>query len=173
MKIYLHTTIEASLKKIDDSAVLLTDYAGDIVNLLVNKPKGYRIVYIPYDDVYLIADAKDYIHEYITQAALDEGWLPKLDEFMRKNHEDIEDIDAYRTVNLVFLTEDNLEKFGTYSDPYNSMEFGYEFPITTGSVFTKSRYSKNYLKQSVPELYSKLQRYAVDSNRVMDEYLWS
>lgn len=172
MKIYLHSVISASIHKIDDGAVLLTDYAGDIVNLLVNKPKPYRIVYVPFDDVYLIADAKEYIHEYITQEALDEGWLQKLDEFMRKNHEDIEEIDAFRTVNLIFLRDEDLSQFGGYSDPYATTEFGYEYPITTGSVFTKSKYSKNYLSSAVPELYSKLQRYAIGENRVMEDYLW-
>lgn len=172
MKVYIKSRVCASIKKIDDGGVLLTDYAGDIVNIIVNKPKGYRIVYIPYDDIYLIADAKEYIHEYMTQAALDEGWLPKLDEFMRKYHEDIEDVDAFRTVNLVYLTDSELLNFGGYSDPYNTTEFGYEFPITTGSVFTKSKYSKNYLKQAAPDLYDKLRKFAVGENRILEQYLW-
>jgi hypothetical protein len=172
MKRYIRRSIFASLKQLADGDVLLTDYAGDIVNLLVNKPKPYRIVYNDIDDVYLIADAHDYLHLDMIQIALDEGYTPKSAEFMKKYGESAEYFDSNRTVNLVFLPTENIGSFGDYPDIYYTMEFGYEFPITTGSVFTKDKFTKNYFKKSAPELYSKLQKYAIDENRIFEEYLW-
>ena len=172
MKLYRYKDISATIHKLDDGGVLLTDYVGDVVNLLINKPKPYRLCYLEMDDVWLIADAMTYLHEEMIDIALNEGWIPKSAEFMQKYHEDVSYFDANRTVNLIFLTDDALSKFGSYSDPYATAEFGYEYPVTTGSIFTKSNLVRNYLQRSVPDLYSKLQKYAIPQNRIMEEYLW-
>ena len=173
MKILFNNLICESIKKLDGGNILLSDYVGDIVNLLTNKPKPYRIVYNEYDDVYLIADAQSYIHEDMTEIALDEGYLPNSKEFMQKYHEDIDDFDAYRTVNLIFLRDKDLSDFGSYTDKYATAEFGYEYPITTGSLFTKASYSKSYLQQAVPDLYKKLSKYSIDEPRVLEDSSWN
>ena len=53
--------------------IFYTDYAGDIVNLLVNKPKAYRFLYDAQADLYIICDAWDYIHSDMVHAAFDKG----------------------------------------------------------------------------------------------------
>lgn len=172
MKRYIHSDITASIQQLDNGGVLLTDYAGDVVNLLVNKAKPYRICYMDMDDVYLIADAMTYLHEEMIEVAVQDGWLPNTSEFMQKYHETVEDIDANRSVNLVFLPDDALENFGSYTDPYATSEFGYEYPITTGSIFTKGHLVQNFFPRYAPDLYTKLKRYAIDENRVFEDYLW-
>lgn len=169
MKRYLRRDITASLQQLDGGGVLLTDYVGDVVNLLVNKPKPYRLCYLEFDDVWLIADAMTYLHEEMIEVAANEGWLPKTVDFMKKYHETVSDIDANRSVNLIFLTDEALEQFGSYTDPYATTEFGYEFPITTGSVFTKSNLSSNFLARSVPDFYNKLKKYSISTNRIFED----
>ena len=44
------------LQKTSVSDIYVTNYAGDIVNLLLNKPKIYRICYFPKNDIYVIGD---------------------------------------------------------------------------------------------------------------------
>ena len=87
--------IQESFQKVADGDVLLTDYAGDIANLLVNKPKSYRILWDKHDDVYLIADAMSYIHEEMIEKALEEGWLPKTQEVMKKRNMDVDEYDKF------------------------------------------------------------------------------
>jgi hypothetical protein len=164
--------ITAAIHQLDNGGVLLTDYVGDVVNLLINKPKPYRLCYLEMDDVWLIADAMTYLHEEMIDIALQEGWIPNSSEFMQKYNEDVSYFDANRTVNLIFLTDEALSKFGSYTDPFATAEFGYEYPIITGSIFTKSNLVSNYFQRSVPDLYNKLQKYAIPENRIMEDYLW-
>lgn len=166
--------IRESFKKLDIN-FLITDYVGDVVNLLVNKPKPYRITYIKYDDLYIIADAEKFVHYDMTDKAIELGYLPKSKEFMSRCNMDLEEFDSYYTDNLIFLTDADLTNFGSYSDIYATTEFGYEYPITTGSLFTKSKYSKNYLKIAVPDLYDKLQKYAIEQPRIFiyDDNGWN
>lgn len=56
------------------SDMFITDYAGDIVNLLVNKQKEYRFLYDAQADLYMICDAFDYIHMDMVEEAFNEGW---------------------------------------------------------------------------------------------------
>lgn len=159
--------IKESLKKLDND-ILFTDYFGDIANLILNKPKPYRIIYNQFDDVYIIADAQSVIHEEMTETALNQGYLPKTQELLNKTHMDIDEFDANNSDNIIFLTDESItDEFGSYSDKYATAEYGYEYPITTGSIFIKAKYGKSYFKRAFPDLYSKLKKYAIDDNRVM------
>lgn len=164
--------IKESMKKLDDGNILLFDYVGNVVDLLRNKSRAYRIVYNKFDDIYLIARAEDYVHSDMTECALDEGYLPKTEEFMNRCHIDIDELDSSYTDNLVYLTDNDLSKFGSYTDPYATTEFGYEYPIDTGSIFTKSSFGKNYFKNHCKDLYSKLEKFAIDESRVMEDNGW-
>ena len=164
--------LSEGMKKIDNGNILLFDYIGNVVNILRNKPKPYRIVYSKFDDVYLLADAEKYIHVEMTEKAIDEGFLPKTEEFMNKSNIDIDELSGYHTDNLLFLTDRDLDEFGSYTDPYASVEFGYEYPIDTGSLFTKANYGKNYFKRNCPDLYNKLSKFAIDEPRVLYENGW-
>ena len=157
--------IKESFQKIDDGGILLTDYAGDIANLLINKPKSYRILWNKHDDVYLVADAMTYIHEEMTEKALEEGWLPKTQEVMKKRNMDVDEYDKFFSENIIFISKDEMES--TFSKNFYSMamsEYGYEYPIKTGSVFTKGDFGSGYLSRYFGDLYKRLKNYAVDTN---------
>jgi hypothetical protein len=64
------------------SDMFITDYAGDIVNLLVNKPKAYRFLYDAQADLYMICDAWDYIHMDMMKQAFKDGWYITQKEFI-------------------------------------------------------------------------------------------
>lgn len=167
--------IAESLKKLNGGDILLTDYSGDIVNLLVNKPKSYRIIYNKHDDVYLICDAMEYIHEEMTEIAIDEGWLPNTKEFMRQRNMDVDEYDSQQSENIIFIDSADIED--AFSNPYGAYatsEYSYEFPIESGSIFTKGNFGSGYFENAFPDLYSKLHRYAVDKNHafVYDKPEW-
>lgn len=157
--------IKASLHKLESDNIILTDYAGDIVNLLLNKPKCYRIVYVPSDiygsskndgDIYLIGDAIQFLHEDLLEIAVYEGWFPYLSQDMKKFHEDVGYLDMYRTMNYVFLTNDEIDE--AYSNPYGKYafaEYNYEYKLPTGSIFTKW---KNFEIRD-PDLYQAFSKY--------------
>jgi hypothetical protein len=141
--------IKASFRNLKN-CVKITDYVGDVVNFLINKPDNYRITYIPSDiydsdvtdgDVYLIADSTYFIHGYMLESALYDGWLPYLDENMKKYRDSTYDVDE-KTVNLLFVPN-NVDVY--YEDEYT--ERG-EIILTTGRLFTKDGAKK--LKQSAP-----------------------
>lgn len=164
--------IRESFEKLDIN-LFITDYVGDVVNLLVNKPKPYRIVYNKFDDIYIIAPADELIHEEMTQRALYAGYLPNTKEFIYNHNIDIDEFDSYKSDNLIFLTDSDLTNFGSYTDIYNTTEFGYEYPIITGSLFIKSKYTKNYFKQELPDLYNKLSKFAIEESRVLYDNAWN
>lgn len=165
--------IEESMKKLDNGNILLFDYVSNVVDLLRNKPMAYRIVYDKFDDVYLVAKAEDYVHSDMIECALNEGYLPKTEEFMNKCNVDIYELDSSYTDNLIYLTDNDLSNFGSYTDPYATAEFGYEYPIDKGSIFTKSNFGKNYFKRSCSDLYSKLQKFAIDEPRILYDSGWN
>lgn len=65
--------ISESVEKIDD--ILVFDYVGDVVNLLLNKPRPYRICYDPQNDVYGVGDAYKYIHGFIEKGMRQLGYI--------------------------------------------------------------------------------------------------
>lgn len=66
------------------SDMFITDYAGDIVNLLVNKPKAYRFLYDAQADLYIICDAWDYIHFDMIRQAFRDGWYLTQKDFIEE-----------------------------------------------------------------------------------------
>ena len=157
--------IQESFQKIADGDVLLTDYAGDIANLLVNKPKSYRILWDKHDDVYLIANAMSYIHEEMIEKALEEGWLPKTQEVMKERNMDVDEYDKFFSENIIFIPKDEMEDtFGKNFYRMAMSDYGYEYPIKTGSVFTKGDFGSEYLSRYFGDLYKRLKNYAVDNN---------
>lgn len=64
--------------------MFITDYAGDIVNLLVNKPQEYRFLYDAQADLYMICDAWDYIHLDMVAVAFREGWYQAQKDFINE-----------------------------------------------------------------------------------------
>ena len=66
------------------SDMFITDYAGDIVNLLVNKPNAYRFLYDAQADLYMICDAWNYIHLDMVKQAFKEGWYVSQKDFIEE-----------------------------------------------------------------------------------------
>lgn len=64
--------------------MFITEYAGDIVNLLVNKPKAYRFLYDAQADLYMICDAWDYIHIEMVEQAFKDGWYAYQKDFIEE-----------------------------------------------------------------------------------------
>lgn len=164
--------IKESMKKLDNGNILLFDYVGNVVDLIRNKPKAYRIVYNKFDDVYLVADAAQYTHFDMTEYVINNGYLPETEKFMETCGAEVYEVDSSYTDNLLYLTNDDLFRFGSYTDPYMSVEFGYEYPIDTGSVFTKSNFGKNYFKNHCKDLYNKLKNFAITEPRVLEDNGW-
>lgn len=157
--------IQEFLQRLGNGDIFLTDYDGDIANLLINKPKSYRILYNKHDDVYLIADAMDYIHAEMTEAALNDGWLPKTQELLKRINKDVGDYDAFYSENIVFIPKDEMEvAFGSKFYAMAMSEYDYEYPIETGSVFTKGDFGPEYLSKYFSGLYRRLKNYAVSNN---------
>lgn len=162
---------------LSDTEAFITDYVGDIVNLCLNKNTSYRISYVPDDDVYLIVDANRAIHEEILEIALKTGWLPKTSEFMKKCHFSVDEYDANRSNNLIYVTKSEIDSafknMFTDKDTISIYEYAYEWPIETGAIFTKGNGSQLEFKISWKELYNKLKPYAVDHNYISkDDLLW-
>lgn len=158
-----------TFKKLDD--MIITDYAGDVLNLFLNKPKAYRVVYIPQDDIYLLGNAMNTIHKEIIEKALNAGWLPKLQSYLKQHKMTVSVFERYEAINFIFLPVSAItSKFGKFGDDYITVEYeGAEYPLETGSVFTKSIYDTDFLKNNVPELYNKLMNNITDEYRVLKE----
>jgi hypothetical protein len=62
--------------------MFITDYAGDIVKLLVNKPKEYRFLYDKQADLYMICGAWDHIHSEMMDRAFRSGWYENQKDFI-------------------------------------------------------------------------------------------
>ena len=78
-----NNTLTERLQKLG-SDMFITDYAGDIVNLLVNKQKAYRFLYDAQADLYIICDAWDYIHFDMVRQAFREGWYLTQKDFIEE-----------------------------------------------------------------------------------------
>lgn len=73
--------LKESLEKIDGCFITKSPY--DIVNLLKNKPKEYRILYDKNIDMYMIGDAEQYIHHQFLEKAFKNGYYYSQEEFMK------------------------------------------------------------------------------------------
>ena len=158
-----------SFKKLDD--IIITDYAGDVLNLFLNKPKAYRVVYIPQDDLYVLGNAMNTVHMEIIKKAFHAGWLPNLKSYLKQHKMTVSAFERNEAINFIFLPESAItDKFGKFTDDYITVEYdGAEYPLETGSVFTKNIHGKNFLKDNVPELYNKLMNNVIDEYRVLKE----
>ena len=67
--------IKEAIHKLSEPDMFITDYVGDVVNLLINKPKPYRICYWSYNDTYAIGDAYKYIHGNLEQTAVNDLYI--------------------------------------------------------------------------------------------------
>ena len=133
LKLQIRETIEQT------DEVLITDSVTDVVNLLINKPKVYRISYVPKYDIYGLCDGYNYTHYVICKNLKKLGY----NNFESKD-----------TIDFMFIPFPDIEKEGWEVGGFER-ERTYTIPIETGYLLTRS---KNYLKYYVPDLYNKLSR---------------
>lgn len=102
-----------------------SDYAGDIANFILNKPKPYRVIYI-YDDmndIWFIADSYKYTHVDMLCVA-DENDIIQFDYDKYDDIFDwIKDMDSYRMEGDCRFIPDGDEYKKEFNDAY------YPFPI--------------------------------------------
>lgn len=77
----LDESLNERLEKMGDC--FCTTSAYDIVNLLKNKPKEYRILYDAKIGYYLIGEAEHFIHHQLMEKAFDEGLYYPVKDFMQ------------------------------------------------------------------------------------------
>ena len=120
--------INESLEQLEPD-MFVTDYVGDIVNLLVNKPKQYRILWDYSTDVYVIGNANTYIHRNLLYAIKNAGYTQTYNN----------------NKSCVFIPYTQMESYWEVED---RTERTY---ITTGIITTDGDFSKLF-----PDLYNKL-----------------
>lgn len=150
------------------SGTYCTDYVGDIVNWLLNKPKPYRIVYDRYYDVWCIADAMQNTHKDMSIDMFDSDYLygvaKDLDGDIQRFREEGNFNDGYTDAEVYseWLFDNRLMK-GCFFIPKNMNYRDYEesgfysvnIPITTGDIFV-TRASEFSPSGIFKDLYNKL-----------------
>ena len=144
--------------------IYVTNYAGDIANMLVNKPMPYRVCYDEDYDVYVIADAEKYVHYQMTKILGASNYMYQFRDFEdRMKEEIIKRQIRYRIpkgaldIASVYSSIGNKTDFLFIPNGYSTMKetsfYKYEMPITTGTIYTVS---ENEIKVFCNDLYNKL-----------------
>lgn len=160
-------TLDENLEEIA-SGTYCTDYVGDIVNWLLNKPKPYRILYDKKYDVWCIADAMQNTHKDMSIDLFDSDYLygvtDDLDGDIQRFREEGNFNDGYTDAEVYseWLFDNRLMK-GCFFIPKNMNYRDYEesgfysvnIPITTGDIFV-TRASELSPSGIFSDLYNKL-----------------
>jgi hypothetical protein len=146
------------------TGVYFTDYVGDIVNLMLNKPKIYRIVYDSQFDIYAMCDAKKYVHDNLAEKMFDSGFAQ---QFMNDNDLiDIKNCPENGTNAQKYRINGSWIKHTLHYAvfiPYNKNNgentldswYCYYLPITSGNIYV---HYENYLSENgvLKDMYNKL-----------------
>lgn len=133
--------IKEGLQKTEHKNLFITDYAGDIVNLLINKPMVYRIVYDPNYDIYAIGDGYQYLHGWLVRVLKDNGYS---------------DIDVNSTYDAMFVPYTDIDNVEEFDAGFGiGMEYPFQTPIKTGYFLT---YRKHDLKNRFTDIFNILNR---------------
>ena len=134
-----------SLQRLASNA-FITDSPYQIRDLLVNKPKLYRILYDKNIDRYMIGDGMDVIHWDLIEAAYDQGYYYKMDDFI----DEIGTLDNYVEFGQggQFIDDKEIESYLIYmvfspdEDSFYLGEDGYQFkyPLSFGTIYTRDSY---------------------------------
>jgi hypothetical protein len=134
-----------SLQRLASNA-FITDSPYQVRDLLMNKPKLYRILYDRNIDMYMIGDGMDYIHWDLIEAAYEQGYYYKMDNFI----DEIGTLDNYVEFGQggQFLDDQEIESYLIYmvfapdDDWFSLGEDGYQFkyPLSFGTIYTRDSY---------------------------------
>lgn len=166
--------------------VLCTDYVGDIRNVLLNKPKPYRLVFDKKNDIYIIGDADKYTHAELAELIVTSGYIYDIDKNFEnelpemRDYIDSDDDDSNGEVyqkymytvgqmlGLIFIPVNY-----SYRDYEETGFYAGETKITTGIIYTKKR---DYFTPNgfFSDLYNSLKRVdAIDDERKSLDIIWN
>ncbi len=141
----VNENLTESLQRLASNA-FITDSPYQIRDLLVNKPKLYRILYDKNIDRYMIGDGMDVIHWDLIEAAYDQGYYYKMDDFI----DEIGTLDNYVEFGQggQFIDDREIESYLIYmvfspdEDSFYLGEDGYQFkyPLSFGTIYTRDSY---------------------------------
>ena len=137
-----------------ENGMIVTDYAGDVANLLINKPKNYRILYDNNIDLWSIVDATKMEHQEMAEVIAKSGFVDLSPD--KKYHgwsiremrncfdydDDYEDYEVYAdfwfdqryVVGCIFVP-DNAD----FNDSYAGVFYSWGLKITTGTIYAKEK----------------------------------
>ena len=134
-----------SLQRLTPNA-FITDSPYQIRDLLINKPKLYRILYDSNIDMYMIGDGNEYIHWDLIRLARKYGYYAEMEEFI----DELGDLSNYVEFGEggQFLDDEEIESYLIYmvyspdDDTFILGEDGYQFkyPLSQGVMFTRDSY---------------------------------
>ena len=153
--------IRESIEKIDD--VLVFDYVGDLVNILINKPKAYRICWDVKNDVYGLGDAYKYIHGNIEDRMQKLGYIPGMTKPTKNQLGwDIPEREDYKEITFVpYGVKDDKWQVGGFEGERDTSLY-----IPTGFIlFSKAVSKETY----IPDLYEILKRRNLISNTISND----
>lgn len=123
--------------EVGDYGVVVTDYVGDVVNLLLHKPKIYRLCYDPNNDIYMLGSGMDLVHATLCTSAEKLGY----------------DCDPHESVDFIFCPY----KYANNPKLWGVEGFGdertYKTPIKSGYILTYDKYT---IESKLSDLYRKL-----------------
>lgn len=127
----------------NEGGFFITSSGNDIINLMKNKPKEYRIVYDSNLDLYMICDANDAIHQEMLEKAYNNGLYYNMEEFIDslgifQNYievgqdggwdDDGNEIESY----LYYMIFDPSNTWAVGDDDYNEV-----YNLSFGNLFTR------------------------------------
>lgn len=134
-----------SLQRLAPNA-FITDSPYQIRDLLINKPKLYRILYDSNIDMYMIGDGNEVIHWDLIRAARKLGYYAEMESFI----DELGDLDNYVEFGGggQFLDDEEIESYLIYmvfspdDEEFILGEDGYQFkyPLSNGVMFTRDSY---------------------------------
>lgn len=148
--------IKESIEKVDD--ILVFDYVGDLINVLLNKPKPYRICYDPKNDVYGLGDAYKYIHAFIEKGMKKLGYEPEIEKGTKNQWGGYSsDSENYKEITFVpYNVSDDKWQVGGFEGERDTALY-----IPTGFILFNKVVSK---ESYIPDLYKVLKRKNLISN---------
>lgn len=134
--------IKESLEQLE-SDMFVTDYVGDVVNLMVNKPKPYRFIWERPTDTYVIGDGERYIHRNLIVSAKKSGYINSYNNSVTGM------FIPYKQMVSDWLVEERNDR--TYIKTgiiLTDGDFSKQFP----ELFTKLKNTRNLITKENPEL---------------------
>ena len=133
-----------------ESQIFATNSVYDVINILKNKPKSYRVVFDKKLNYYFIGDARNYIHLDLLEAAFRSGFYPEF--YSEAEMQDYMDDTLFNEDILLFAfypTESHAQDIEKSSDGY-TRKYVYDFGVIYAHEETPLEGSALYKKLGDP-----------------------